>query len=59
MGTAPTPDLANDLAFIHEVNFMIKVMVNGYLLDTRNNIEPSQVFFYRTAVKLIDLSVTQ
>ena len=39
MGPAPAPDLANDFAFMHELNFL-KVMINRYLLDTRNNIEP-------------------
>ena len=31
--------LANDFAFMHELNFQ-KIMINRYLLDTRNNIEP-------------------
>ena len=39
MGTALAPDLANDFAFMHELIFL-KTMINGYLLDTRNNIEP-------------------
>ena len=39
MGTAPAPDLANDFAFMHELNFL-KIMIYRYLLDTRNNIEP-------------------
>ena len=39
MGTAPAPDLANDFAFMHELNFL-KIMINRYLLDTKNNIEP-------------------
>ena len=40
MGTAPAPDLANDFAFMHdELNFL-KTMINKYLLDTKNNIEP-------------------
>ena len=43
MGTAPTPDLANDFAFMHELNFL-KVMINRYLLDTRNNIECFKVY---------------
>ena len=36
MGTAPAPDLANDFAFMLELNFL-KIMINRYLLDTRNN----------------------
>ena len=39
MSTAPAPDLANDFTFMHELNFL-KVMVNRYWQETRNNIEP-------------------
>ena len=39
MGTAPAPDLENDFAFMHELNFL-NVMINRYLLDTRNNMKP-------------------
>ena len=57
MGTAPAPDLliiANDLAFMHELNF-IKVMKNRNLHDTRNNIEPFRIIEQCTEVKLPDL----
>ena len=30
MGTAPAPDLANDFAFMHELEFL-KVMIDGYV----------------------------
>ena len=35
--TAPAPDLVNDFAFMHELNFSTFLM-KRYLLDTRNNI---------------------
>ena len=39
IGTALAPDLANDFALMHELNFL-KVMLNRYLQYTRITIEP-------------------
>ena len=39
MGTAPAPDLANDFAFMHELEFL-KVMIDGYVHAINSGNEP-------------------
>ena len=47
MGIAPAPDLANDFAFMHELDFL-NVMIYRFLLDTRNNVKP------RSALEIVE-----